>query len=182
MTCVTVVGGSAVHDESVQEGDAMVTAPNQVEAYDATDCRPASRSITSAHAESKSPHRYFVTRAFILFLSIASLLQRLDAFCQAASPPAKGDGGLTDSASATLVYHRFGPVAPDSMTVRTSVFAHQMRFLRENGYTVVPLPDIVNFVIGRGQLPTRAVAITVDDGHRTVFTEMRSIVQSIAFR
>jgi len=52
-----------------------------------------------------------------------------------------------------------------------------MRLLRENGYTVVPLRDIVSFVMGHGQLPPHTVAITVDDGHRTVFCEMRPIVQ-----
>lgn len=81
------------------------------------------------------------------------------------------------SSATILVYHRFGPVAVDSMTVRTSVFESQLKFLRDNGYSVVPLRDVVEFVSGRGQLPTRAVAITADDGHRTVFTEMKAIVE-----
>jgi peptidoglycan/xylan/chitin deacetylase (PgdA/CDA1 family) len=91
---------------------------------------------------------------------------------------AAAQGSPTKATSATiLVYHRFGPVAADSMTVRTSVFAEQLRFLHEHGYTVVPLRDIVNFVEGHGSLPARAVAITADDGHRTVFTEMRPLVE-----
>ncbi len=64
------------------------------------------------------------------------------------------------------------------MTVRTPVFASQLRFLRDNGYTIVPLQDIVKFLLGQGQLPKRAVAITADDGHRTVFTEMKTLVES----
>lgn len=84
----------------------------------------------------------------------------------------------TDTASVTiLVYHRFGPAATNEMTVRNSVFASQLKFLHDNGYTVVRLRDAVNFMKGRGELPPRVVAITADDGHRTVFTEMRPLVE-----
>ncbi len=76
-----------------------------------------------------------------------------------------------------LVYHRFGPVVADSMTVTTAVFASQLKYLHDNGYTVVPLRDVVNFAAGHDQLPPRAVAITADDGHRTVFSDMAPLVE-----
>ncbi len=88
-------------------------------------------------------------------------------------------GPASESAtSATiLVYHRFGPVAADSMTVTTEVFASQLKYLHDNGYTIVPLHDVVNFAAGHGELPPRAVAITADDGHRTVFSDMKPLVE-----
>ena len=87
-------------------------------------------------------------------------------------------GNSVNGTSATvLVYHRFGPVVADAMTVRTSVFASQLQFLHDNGYTVVPLWEIVNFLIGHGELPLRAVAITADDGHRSVFTDMKPLIE-----
>jgi peptidoglycan/xylan/chitin deacetylase (PgdA/CDA1 family) len=90
-------------------------------------------------------------------------------------------GATTSSADAVasiLVYHRFGPVASDSMTVRTSTFRQQLEYLRAHGYTVVPLRAVVGFLRdGTPPLPARAVAITVDDGHRSVFTEMAPVVQ-----
>ncbi len=76
-----------------------------------------------------------------------------------------------------LVYHRFGPVVADSMTVTTPVFEAQLKFLRDHGYAPVPLREVVEFVAGRGTLPARAVAITADDGHRTVFTEMKPLAE-----
>ncbi len=76
-----------------------------------------------------------------------------------------------------LVYHRFGPKVTDSMTVTTPVFAWQMKYLHENGYSVVPLSEVVKFVLGSGSLPPRAVAIAADDGHRTVFTDMKPLVE-----
>jgi peptidoglycan/xylan/chitin deacetylase (PgdA/CDA1 family) len=83
-----------------------------------------------------------------------------------------------EAASATiLVYHRFGPTVADSMTVTTSVFASQLEYLHDHGYTIVPLRDVVNFAAGRGDLPPHAVALTADDGHRSVFTDMKPLVE-----
>jgi peptidoglycan/xylan/chitin deacetylase (PgdA/CDA1 family) len=97
-------------------------------------------------------------------------------------------GGITSIARAApatehatsatiLVYHRFGPIVADSMTVTTAVFASQLKYLHDNGYTIVPLQDVVNFAAGHGELPARAVAITADDGHRTVFSDMKPLVE-----
>lgn len=108
------------------------------------------------------------------FLSLATVL----ALVLTTSLPAKTQRMSSERTSATiLVYHRFGSEA-GTTTVRTSVLAHQLEFLHENGYTVVRLREIVNFIMGHGQLPPRAVAITVDDGHRSVFTEMKPLVES----
>ncbi len=76
-----------------------------------------------------------------------------------------------------LLYHRFGPVAADGMTVTTAVFESHLRFLRDNGYTVIPLRTVVDWVRGKGPPPPpRSVVITVDDAHRTVMTEMLPLV------
>ena len=77
-----------------------------------------------------------------------------------------------------LAYHRFGPTVADSMTVRTSTFAWQLRYLREHGYTVIKLQDYVDYRRGlRPAPPARAVIITADDGHRSVYSEMFPLVR-----
>ena len=77
-----------------------------------------------------------------------------------------------------LVYHRFGPAATDTMTTPTTVFAEQLRLLRDRGWTVVPLRQLLDRLQGRGApLPERAVVITVDDGHRSVYTELFPVVR-----
>jgi len=105
---------------------------------------------------------------------LAMLLAALAAMMPIVYPrPASAEGG-----SATiLVYHRFGPTVADSMTVTTPVFAGQLSYLHDHGYTIVPLRDVVNFAAGHGELPPRTVAITADDGHRTVFTDMKPLVE-----
>lgn len=80
--------------------------------------------------------------------------------------------------SSVLVYHRFGPVVKDEMTVRTSTFRSQLDYLKEHGYPVVPLRTLVASLVGRGPAPpARAVAITVDDGHASVVSEMLPLVR-----
>src|SRR3974390_2917280 len=77
-----------------------------------------------------------------------------------------------------LCYHRFGPTVPDSMTVTTKLFTEQMQWLRDNGYTVIPLKTLVNYLKGEGPVPApKSVVITVDDGHKTVFTGMLPVVR-----
>ncbi len=76
-----------------------------------------------------------------------------------------------------LLYHRLGPTVADSMTITTAVFESHLRFLRDNGYTVIPLRTLVDWVRGKGPAPPpRSVVITADDAHRTVFTEMLPLV------
>jgi peptidoglycan/xylan/chitin deacetylase (PgdA/CDA1 family) len=76
-----------------------------------------------------------------------------------------------------LVYHRFSETADDSMTVRMSTFETQLRVLHEHGYHIVPLREVVDWLRHpNATLPHKPVAITVDDGHRSVFEKLLPIV------
>jgi peptidoglycan/xylan/chitin deacetylase (PgdA/CDA1 family) len=58
------------------------------------------------------------------------------------------------------------------------VFEAQLKWLKDNGYTVIPLRTLVNYLRGEGPAPpAKAVVITVDDGHKTVYTEMLPLVR-----
>jgi peptidoglycan/xylan/chitin deacetylase (PgdA/CDA1 family) len=77
-----------------------------------------------------------------------------------------------------LLYHRFGPVAADSMTVTTPVFESHLNYLRENGYTIIPLRQLVNYYRKQGPPPLRrSVVIAADDGHKTVYTVMFPLIK-----
>jgi peptidoglycan/xylan/chitin deacetylase (PgdA/CDA1 family) len=81
-----------------------------------------------------------------------------------------------------LLYHRFGPVAADGMTVPTSLFASHLEFLHDHAYTVIPVRKLVdNYLRNRIPPPPRAVAITVDDGHRSIFTDMLPLMRKYRF-
>ncbi len=96
----------------------------------------------------------------------------------AALVPMRSDAGWQDGAVPILLYHRFGPIARDAMTVRTSVFATQLAYLRNHGYRVIPLAEVVAYVRGIGPPPPpRSVAITADDGHRSVYTDLFPLIR-----
>ena len=70
-----------------------------------------------------------------------------------------------------LLYHRFGPVVADSMTVTTAVFESHLKALRDNGVEIVPLGRALEMTFGAGLPPgRRCVALVADDAHVSVFT------------
>jgi peptidoglycan/xylan/chitin deacetylase (PgdA/CDA1 family) len=71
-----------------------------------------------------------------------------------------------------LLYHRFGPVVADGMTVTTTLFESHLKFLRETGYAVISLKELMGMVLGKG-IPagSRYVVLAADDAHRSVYTE-----------
>lgn len=102
---------------------------------------------------------------------VALLLAQPWGFARGAEP---GNG---NTAVPVLVYHRFGPAVADSMTVKTSVFAAHLEYLRVNGYTVIPLRQLTDHMAGKAPPPpARSVVITADDGHESVFTDMFPLV------
>lgn len=76
-----------------------------------------------------------------------------------------------------LCYHRFGATVADSMTTRTSVFEQQLARLKQDGYTFVPLATAVAGLRGEAKLPAKPVVLTVDDGHRTVYSDLLPIIR-----
>jgi len=77
-----------------------------------------------------------------------------------------------------LLYHRLGPVSPDEMTVTTPVFEAQLKLIQDNGYKVIPL-QVLMAALGDSAvaMPERAVVLTADDGHRTVYSDMFPLIK-----
>jgi len=76
-----------------------------------------------------------------------------------------------------LVYHRFGPAVTDTMTVTMPVFEDQLRLMRERGTHVMKLRDLVAGLRDGGEPVQRgAVVLTIDDGHRSVYTDLFPLI------
>ncbi len=77
-----------------------------------------------------------------------------------------------------LLYHRFGPVVADGMTVTTAVFESHLKYLKENGYQVIPLKQLVDYYLNKSPKPLpKSVVIVVDDGHESVYQHMLPLVK-----
>jgi len=68
-----------------------------------------------------------------------------------------------------LAYHRFAETCESSLCTPLSVFDQQMRYLKENGYRVISLRKLLDFLEYRQALPKRSVAITIDDGYKSAY-------------
>jgi peptidoglycan/xylan/chitin deacetylase (PgdA/CDA1 family) len=91
--------------------------------------------------------------------------------CAAGTQPSAADGGI-----AILAYHRFEPEVHDSMAVTTAQFARHLQYLADRQYRVIPFRAVVTSLQRREPLPS-GVVITVDDGHRSVYTDMLPLVR-----
>jgi len=72
-----------------------------------------------------------------------------------------------------LLYHRFGPTVADGMTMKTTVFEEHLKYLKDNGYKVIPLRQLVNWYQKKGPAPApKSVVIVEDDAHKSVYSDM----------
>ena len=98
---------------------------------------------------------------------------------------ARGAGVLaraSASAAAVLTYHRIGDRAheADDLTVPAGEFAAQMRHLRDAGYQVMALDQMVASLAG-GTLSGRAVSLTFDDGYTDAWSHVVPVLASCGF-
>lgn len=81
-----------------------------------------------------------------------------------------------------LLYHRFGPTVADGMTITTPVFESQMKYLRDNGYTVIPLRQLIDYYKKRGPAPKpKSVVIVEDDAHKSVYSDMLPVIRKYRY-
>jgi peptidoglycan/xylan/chitin deacetylase (PgdA/CDA1 family) len=83
---------------------------------------------------------------------------------------------------AVLAYHRFDPVRSTAATVvTTTMLDEQLGYLADHHVAVVPLDAVVAAMTQHGLpiLPAPAVAITVDDGFRSVYDELYPRIQRL---
>jgi len=70
-----------------------------------------------------------------------------------------------------LQYHHFGSDTPRSTSVTVEEFEQHLDYLEEHDFVVWPIEKIVAHFQKGLDIPERCVAITIDDGYVSVFTE-----------
>ena len=77
-----------------------------------------------------------------------------------------------------LCYHNFNPTVPGSMNMTPEKFAAQIKWLKDNGFNIIPLSDAVAYLQGkRDKLPPKSIVISADDGWKSVYTYMLPVVR-----
>ncbi len=68
------------------------------------------------------------------------------------------------------------------LSVKPELFAQQMQYLADNGYTTLTMQEVYDILVGRKSLPTRPIALTFDDGYRDFYTAAWPILQRHNFK
>lgn len=76
-----------------------------------------------------------------------------------------------------LCYHNLNPTKRGSMNMTPEKFESQIKYLQDNHFNIIPLTQVVEYLKGkRDSLPSKPIAITVDDGWKSVYSYMRPII------
>ncbi len=79
-----------------------------------------------------------------------------------------------------ILYHNLNPTVPGSMTITPQKFEANLRLLKNNGFTFIPLKEAVEYLQGkRATLPPNPVVLTADDGWESVYTYMYPIIKKL---
>jgi len=74
-----------------------------------------------------------------------------------------------DDSAVVFMYHRFGEQQHPSTNVRVDQFRKHLDHLRDGGFAVIPLAELIAFLSNNKSLPPKAVVLTVDDAYLSVF-------------
>lgn len=94
-------------------------------------------------------------------------------------------GGLTLAGFQMVpifTYHRFADNCDSPLCLPARIFDQQMKYLKENGYRVISIGELLEFLLYRNSLPKRSVVISIDDGYRSVYNIAWPILKKYAFR
>jgi peptidoglycan/xylan/chitin deacetylase (PgdA/CDA1 family) len=84
----------------------------------------------------------------------------------------KNRGGVTANGYQTVPvigYNQFKEKCESSSCISAGIFDQQMKYLKDNGYRVIPMDEFLDFLHYRSAIPKRSVVITIDGGHRTAY-------------
>src|SRR5215208_3627556 len=77
-----------------------------------------------------------------------------------------------------LCYHNFNPTLPGSMSLKPKRLEEQIKWLKDNGFNIIPLKTAVDYLEGkRSSLPPKSIVITADDGWKSVYTYLLPLVR-----
>jgi peptidoglycan/xylan/chitin deacetylase (PgdA/CDA1 family) len=74
-----------------------------------------------------------------------------------------------DESAVVFMYHRFDEQKFPSTSIRTDQFRMQLDYLRDGGFAVIPMTELIAFLKGGQPLPPKAVVITIDDAYLSIY-------------
>lgn len=90
--------------------------------------------------------------------------------------------GVSAAEHATIVlYHHVAEDTPASTSIAPAVFRQHMDHLRDDGFNVLPLPELLAALRERREIPDKSIAISFDDGYISIFETAFPLLQEYGF-
>ena len=80
-----------------------------------------------------------------------------------------------------LSYYRLSKNKPSKIAITRDDFKAQMKYLKDNGYHVITLDQLLGFLDYQEQIPEKSVAITFDDGWISIYDIAFPILKEYGF-
>ncbi len=79
----------------------------------------------------------------------------------------------------TLCYHNVVDTItdPSIMNITTDQLISHFKWLKENGYTVISIDDIIDAKEGKKELPPQSILLTFDDGYSSFYTRIYPLLK-----
>ncbi len=93
--------------------------------------------------------------------------------------------GLAANSYRVLCYHDVQEdvrVKPDPFAVNTAQLVAQFAWLKENGFHVIGVDDVIAAREGKRALPEKAVLLSFDDGYRSTYTRVYPLLRLFNYR
>ena len=90
---------------------------------------------------------------------------------------ARAEGGVP-----ILVYHRVSDTDTNPATLRIADFEAQLKFLKDNGYSVIAPDDLLDAWEKDKPLPSKPIVLTFDDGHEDIWHNVFPLLQKYNMR
>lgn len=88
---------------------------------------------------------------------------------------------LSAFSAVILQYHHVSSETPAITSISPQGFAEHMAFLQDNGFNVVPLPQLMEKIRKKQAIDDKTVAITFDDGYDSVYHNARPILKKLGW-
>jgi biofilm PGA synthesis lipoprotein PgaB len=79
------------------------------------------------------------------------------------------------------IYHHVSEDTPPSTSLSPAQFKEHMDYLRDNGFAVLPLNEVITALQNKQPVPDKTVVITFDDGYSSIYEEAFPLLQEMGF-
>jgi len=86
-----------------------------------------------------------------------------------------------DESAVVFMYHRFAEDRYPATNIRLEQFRQQLEYLREGGFNVIPLSELMAFLSTGKPLPPKAVVLTIDDAYRSIYDVAYPLFREFGF-